>query len=185
MPARKTPKHPWIERMTTVAWRSCCATIIKPRVSRAHRTKSPTTSACARHEGRSEAKAPAPAPAPVAPEFRDATCHVLPEAVVGAARGWRREGVGVGFAEAGSRGGRPAVRPAAAVVVHAEVVGGPAAAGEGGDEVRVRLGELRAQLRRRGVDGRGGRVMERAFVRRVQARRRPAIRRELFFVLLL
>lgn len=70
MPARKTPKHPWIEHMTTVAWRSCCATIIKPRVSRAHRTKSPTTSACARHEGRSEAKAPAPAPAPVAPGRR-------------------------------------------------------------------------------------------------------------------
>jgi len=103
--------------------------------------------------------------------------------VIGAPRGWRREGVGVGFAEAGSRSrGRPAVRRAAAVVVHAEDVGcregGPAAAGEGGgDEVRVRLGELRAQLRRRGVDGRGGRVMERAFVRRVQTRRRPAIRR--------
>jgi len=62
--------------------------------------------------------------------------------------------VGVGFAEAGSRRGRPALRRAAAAVVHAEAVGGPAAAGEGGDEVRVRLGELRAQLRRRSVDGR-------------------------------
>lgn len=109
-------------------------------------------------------------------ELRDAS-HVLPEAVVVAARGWRREGVG--FAEAGSGRGRSAVRRAAVAGVRAEAVGCPAAAGEGGGgEVRVRLGQLRAQLRRWGVDGRGGRVMERAFVRRVQARRRPVLTQE-------
>lgn len=95
--------------------------------------------------------------------FDDAR-DVLPEAVVGGAGGRRarRRREGVGGAEVGRCcRGRPAPalrRAAAAAVGGAGAVGRPegclAAAGEGGGEVRVvRLGELRAQLRRRGVDG--------------------------------
>ena len=96
----------------------------------------------------------------------------------GAARAWEA-------LRRAAAGGGPAVRRAAALGGPEAVgrqEGGPAAAGEGGGggEVRVRLGQLRAQLRRRGVDGRGGRVLARAVVRRVQARRCPVIHEESF-----
>ena len=59
-----------------------------------------------------------------------------------------------------------------------ELVGGGGGRGRGGGGVRLR--ELRAQLRRRGVDGRRGRVLACAVVRRVQARRCPVIHEESF-----
>lgn len=103
---------------------------------------------------------------------RDAS-HVLPEAV--GARGRRaRGGEGVGGAEACRREGRSDVRRAPAAVGGAEAVGLPEERGHGaaaGTGIRVRLGQLRAQLRRRRVEGRGGRVLARALVlRRVQDR---------------
>jgi hypothetical protein len=92
-------------------------------------------------------------PVPLAARVRRDASHVLPEAVGDRGRRALGGGEGVGGTEARRGQGRSPVRRA------------PADGGRGaGEGVRVRLGQLRAQLRRRRVEGRGGRVLARAVV---------------------
>ena len=142
------------------------STVIKPPVARRPSnqvtTQHPRRSAHVTKDEAEEGEAEPPLPRSTMRATNYQRLSVAPEpeggARAGAARAWealRRAAAGVARLYAARR-----------------QEGGVAVAGEGGGgEVRVRLGQLRAQLRRRGVDGRRGRVLARAVVRRVQTRR--------------